>query len=151
METTTALHPNLVAHEDVLKFMLGGKAYLTFKSLKTGDSFTYLVKRADTFRHSNKYWCYVLTGPNNQSDYSFIGVLYTGNMLPEFTASDKEMSKEALSIKTFEWLIKRFIERKTIPNLEVWHLGLCSKCGRPLTDPESIRLGIGPVCRAMMK
>lgn len=23
----------------------------------------------------------------------------------------------------------------------------CSECGRPLTDPESVRLGIGPVCR----
>lgn len=23
----------------------------------------------------------------------------------------------------------------------------CSCCGRPLTDPESIALGIGPVCR----
>ena len=24
----------------------------------------------------------------------------------------------------------------------------CSVCGKPLTDPESVRLGIGPLCRA---
>ena len=24
----------------------------------------------------------------------------------------------------------------------------CSKCGRELKDPESIKMGIGPVCRA---
>ena len=30
--------------------------------------------------------------------------------------------------------------------LEVWHQGSCGKCGRPLTVPESIASGIGPVC-----
>ncbi|HKZ42953.1 MAG TPA: DUF6011 domain-containing protein [Candidatus Hodarchaeales archaeon] len=25
----------------------------------------------------------------------------------------------------------------------------CSVCGKPLTDPESVKLGIGPLCRAM--
>jgi hypothetical protein len=29
-------------------------------------------------------------------------------------------------------------------------VGACGVCGSPLTDPESIRLGIGPVCRAKM-
>jgi hypothetical protein len=27
-------------------------------------------------------------------------------------------------------------------------VGACGVCGSPLTDPESIRLGIGPICRA---
>lgn len=26
----------------------------------------------------------------------------------------------------------------------------CGKCGRKLKDPESIRIGYGPTCRAMM-
>lgn len=29
-------------------------------------------------------------------------------------------------------------------------VGACGMCGSPLTDPESIRLGIGPVCRGKM-
>ena len=28
------------------------------------------------------------------------------------------------------------------------HISHCSVCGRELTDPQSVRLGIGPVCRA---
>lgn len=30
--------------------------------------------------------------------------------------------------------------------MEVMHTGRCCACGRELTDPESIRLGIGPQC-----
>lgn len=30
---------------------------------------------------------------------------------------------------------------------KAWHYGTCSCCGKTLTDPESIRTGIGPICR----
>ena len=29
---------------------------------------------------------------------------------------------------------------------DVYHSGTCSRCGRVLTTPESIRSGLGPVC-----
>jgi hypothetical protein len=32
--------------------------------------------------------------------------------------------------------------------IELYHLGNCLKCGRVLTDSESIRIGLGPICRA---
>lgn len=32
--------------------------------------------------------------------------------------------------------------------VEVRHDGRCSRCGRALTDPESIDVGMGPICRA---
>lgn len=31
--------------------------------------------------------------------------------------------------------------------MEVYHEGVCSVCGRPLRDPKSIKVGIGPRCR----
>ncbi len=34
--------------------------------------------------------------------------------------------------------------------LEVWHEGCCGKCGRKLTDAESIARGIGPECYGKM-
>jgi len=30
------------------------------------------------------------------------------------------------------------------------HHGKCGKCGRPLSNPESIRRGIGPICMARL-
>jgi hypothetical protein len=30
--------------------------------------------------------------------------------------------------------------------IDMFHLGKCLACGRPLTDAESIKAGLGPVC-----
>ena len=32
----------------------------------------------------------------------------------------------------------------------IQHIGKCCKCGRPLTDPESIKLGVGPICAKLV-
>jgi hypothetical protein len=35
----------------------------------------------------------------------------------------------------------------TLPDfVEVWHEGFCGKCGKRLTVPNSIEIGIGPDC-----
>ena len=31
---------------------------------------------------------------------------------------------------------------------DLFHMGACAKCGKPLTDATSIEIGIGPVCRS---
>jgi hypothetical protein len=36
------------------------------------------------------------------------------------------------------------------PNIEVYHTGNCSYCGRELTDPVSLEVGIGPICRSKL-
>lgn len=36
------------------------------------------------------------------------------------------------------------------PNIEVYHTGNCSYCGRELTDPVSVHIGIGPICRSKL-
>ena len=33
-------------------------------------------------------------------------------------------------------------------NIEFFHLGKCLRCGKTLTDQESINIGLGPVCRS---
>ena len=48
-------------------------------------------------------------------------------------------------------LIQTFISYSDTLEQQILHYGLqtgeCSICGRPLSDPESVRIGIGPVCR----
>lgn len=42
----------------------------------------------------------------------------------------------------------RMITKPTMnTSMEVYHEGVCSVCGRPLRDPKSIQVGIGPRCR----
>ncbi|MEY2702967.1 MAG: hypothetical protein RLY43_1605 [Bacteroidota bacterium] len=48
-------------------------------------------------------------------------------------------------------IIQTFVSYSSEIHQHILHYGLvtgeCSICGRPLSDPESIRLGIGPICR----
>ena len=34
----------------------------------------------------------------------------------------------------------------TEAGFDVHHEGKCGKCGRPLTVPESVKTGLGPIC-----
>lgn len=47
----------------------------------------------------------------------------------------------------FAWLWGRIVHEKDLPEkAQVWHEGRCGACNRPLTVPESIENGLGPVC-----
>lgn len=35
-------------------------------------------------------------------------------------------------------------------NYDIYHIGKCIKCNRPLTDLESVDKGIGPICSAIV-
>lgn len=120
-------------------FLMAGKSTATFKSVKTGAHFTYRVKRA---KDRNIRFVSVLTG---NETYSYIGCIFDqGN----FSITKKSRcSKDAASFKAFNWAWEN-IRNLSIPEtLEVWHEGRCGKCGRKLTEPESIACGLGPICR----
>ena len=50
--------------------------------------------------------------------------------------------------KAFAWVWDAISTRDEtrFAQVELWHAGRCSACGRLLTDPESIQRGLGPVC-----
>lgn len=51
-----------------------------------------------------------------------------------------------IGYKTLFWLFRNLENLENFPNLELYHEGICCKCGRTLTVPESIDTGIGPKC-----
>jgi len=59
-------------------FILAGKARFTLTSKKTGQHFTYQVKKAkDGGKRPNSPWFVsILSGPDNGSDYQYIGCLW---------------------------------------------------------------------------
>jgi hypothetical protein len=48
------------------------------------------------------------------------------------------------------WVLRN-IEKNRIDvvqnGVEIMHAGKCIKCGKTLTDAESIEIGLGPICR----
>ena len=123
---------------DSLPFLLGGKATFTLRSVATHRRFTYKIEgkaKGDKF-----YRVIVLTGIR----YLYLGCIVGERYVPD---QDYNICRGALSRKAFEWFYGRALKKMDLTKLELWHEGKCSKCGRGLTDPDSIKTGLGPVCR----
>lgn len=89
----------------------------------------------------------LLSGPNNDSDYSYLGriardVFWAGRKVPR----PGDVSAEAPSSRAFAWTWKMLASGRFPETLEIWHEGSCGRCGRKLTVPTSIAQGFGPEC-----
>lgn len=123
-------------HSDVLKFIFAGNSKFTTVNTETGNRFTFHVKQA---KDSNLFFVKILT--NGQ--YNFIGTITAGI----YTHGKKSnVSVDAQSVKVINYIIDKLKTNTLKECVEIWHEGTCGKCGRPLTVPSSIILGIGPQC-----
>lgn len=121
-------------------YIFGGDAVLTLVNPQTGSRFTYRVRGKDADTGGRLFFVQVLVGPNNREDYQFLGTVFPNG---EYRHGRKSpLREDAPSARAWAWLMRNMEH----PGVEVWHEGKCSKCGRALTDPESIVRGLGPVC-----
>jgi Family of unknown function (DUF6011) len=134
--------------EEAKAYALAGNATMTLESLKSGAHFTYKVKQA-TDKETGEptpgvYFVSLLNGQDNESDYMYLGMIRQGRF--GLTKASRA-GQEAASVKAFSFF---FGSRELHPELVVRHCGKCGHCGRTLTVPSSIELGIGPDCAAKM-
>lgn len=132
----------------VFRFVLGGNATFTLVSEKTGARFTYKAARPEGDDAERPVFFKVLTGDNNESDYSFLGTVFPRSGKPwEVRRSAKSrVSADAASAKALRYFVHHLNRGAVAPSLQFWHEGRCCRCGRKLTVPESIAKGIGPEC-----
>lgn len=142
----------------IRRYILGGNATFTLRSLATGLRFTYKVKSATKDRGLNwstgnqdrtLFFVSVLTGRDNDSDFSYIGILKQ-SVDGEFRFSHTAKSSALPGSPSFDgfakcWKLLEFGCRWH-PQIEFWHEGKCCVCGRKLTVPESVETGMGPEC-----
>lgn len=137
---------HLIAREMIASFVKGGKALFTIENTKTGGRFTYKVRKADD-ENREFYFVSVLSGQNNDSDYAYIGCIFESTF--KYTRKSR-VSEDAPSFKAFAWFNEK-INTGTLPEcVNVYHHNRCGRCGRTLTVPESIVMGIGPECASRM-
>lgn len=130
-------------------FMLAGKAILTLSSTETGKHYTYRIDRADAKdkEPQPELW-FVNWMPGSDVDV-YIGVLRrskeTGTIGFVSTKHSK-LPSSAVQVQAIEFAVKRIMANRPHPKLEIRHEGRCGCCNRPLTNPKSIDIGIGPEC-----
>ena len=123
---------------DALSFIQAGNAIFTL--VGRSSRFTYRVRESDD---GKVFFVSVLTGTNNDGDYTYLGIIRNG----EFRRTAKSrISDDAPSHMAFLWSYT-MLGRGLLPDaLQVWHEGRCGRCARTLTVPESIARGLGPEC-----
>ena len=132
-------------------FIYAGNARFTLHNKETGNRFTYEFRKPKEKRGSADLWFVsVLTSPDR---YTFIGTSVAsksqnmfGNVHSYHHSCKSSITRNAQSVRTIMWFIKALDENRIPSQVEVWHEGRCGKCGRPLTVPESIESGLGPIC-----
>jgi hypothetical protein len=145
----------------IREFLFAGQAMFTLVSLKTGLRFTYKVraKKQDVEELARRtaagevteegfvtYFCSLLRGPDNGSDFSYLGVIRKPGRF--FVTSKSQVSCHAAAHKAIVWFLDEMKNERVVLGVlvEFWHTGRCGKCNRLLTVPDSVSRGIGPVC-----
>lgn len=136
-------------------FFIAGRAIFTIANRTTNQHYTYkIIKKSDPKDETKDiYFLNVLTGPDNQNSYTYVGMF-----IPE-KAADRDQSivltrkskyrKDSQVVRVAAWALQ-LAKTQTEPKegYELNHAGRCGKCGRMLTEPESLKTGFGPICRA---
>ena len=126
---------------EVQRFIFGGHAHFTLESKVSGQHYTFEISKRE-FGDKEFWFAAVMS---NGDQYNYLGKLISKYTL-QFTAKSR-MTADAPAVKALCWFL-RALQKGSIPDsVIVYHSGKCGCCGRELTDPESIRCGIGPVCR----
>ena len=143
-EATAHAAAKLASPVAARNFMLAGKAIFTLVSLKTGTRYTFkVVHKPANEKYGESWMVSYLTGPDNWANYSYIGQIKNGTFR---TTKASKLTMASAPVAGFNWAFTRINAGLETPNMEVWHAGKCGRCGRLLTVPSSIEMGLGPEC-----
>lgn len=147
-------------------FFFGGKAIFTVKNNLTGEHRTYQIKITkpnEKFPRPTTLFMQ-MTGTDNTKHYSYVGKIIRRDVTAAESFDRKEhkagtvevtngskFTENSQQVKAARWIMARIWHGTDWPDhFEVKHAGRCGRCGRLLTNPESIERGIGPECWGIM-
>jgi hypothetical protein len=128
-------------------FLFAGRSVFTLENKETKNYITFKVRNVKD-RNKNiipgrfSVQCKALG--DKFAGYNFIGFidLISNEFRPRYAGVSKH-----LGFKVFWWVLKNFERLEDFEEkLGIYHEGICCKCSMPLTTPESIEKGIGPIC-----
>lgn len=122
------------------QFVTAGRAVFTIENNKD-EHYTYRVQSREAVNGGYNYFVSVRTG----SGYTYIGMLVNNKLRLTNKSVHSESSRV---VRVFNWSMAIVNGLNTLPDgYNIHHEGTCGRCGKALTDPESITSGFGPYCR----
>ena len=147
---TNELHPLPNSSSALRKALLAGNATVTLRGVRTQTRFTYQVQQKKG-SENGPWFVKVLTGADNLTAYTFLGTIFADGAFRHSSRSSIGVTAPSHVMFKQVWarVLARFqagAENDPIAEIEVFHMGQCLRCGRALTTPESVTLGLGPDC-----
>jgi Family of unknown function (DUF6011) len=147
-ETAHAAH-QISSGLAIKKFVLAGKAIFTVVSKRTGTRYTFKVTHKDASgQWPEKYFVAYLNGPDNWTNYVTFGQISMNGVfsLTNKAKNELHLTMDSAPVAAFNWTYQFVNAGKDPIGVEFWHAGKCGRCGRLLTVPSSIEMGLGPEC-----
>ena len=123
----------------IREFIFGGRAEFTILNTINDIKYQYHVKANE----AGNIW---FVSVKIDGGYRYAGFIKKNNENEyEYIKGKKGMlSADSVPIKGLLWVIRHADNMH--PAIKVIHHGRCAKCGKELTDEESIERGFGPIC-----
>jgi len=126
------------------EFVVAGNATFTVDN-GSGNWYTFKVRGKDLDTRP-VYFVNLLTGPNNEGDFTYLGLLDPATGAVRLTAKSR-LTDDSKPVKAVRWALRHVWDGRPFPApATCHHEGRCGRCGRKLTVPESIETGLGPEC-----
>lgn len=135
--------------ENSQNFILGGKADFIVSDINNNDHINYEVRQ--DVKQKNIYYV-----KYKSLDWVYLGYIRTTEVktedviyyIPEFFPVIKRLTDQIIQKSSiFNKIILYIYYIQKLPsNIEIKYAGRCSICGRKLTDPAYIEIGIGKQC-----
>jgi hypothetical protein len=121
---------HILSPDNALTYILGGRGKCTLVGTSTRYTYAFgLPKDKGTI------FVRLLVAPDR---YEYIGHIYKGEL---------RWKKPHPALTALDWYLKACQAKSDKANKATfYHSGICCRCGRELTTPESITKGIGPIC-----
>ena len=151
-------HRKQITDRDAMtKVVTGGRATFTLVSKRSGTRFTFKARAPKKDMEGGKtdfsvVFISLLDGPDNNTDYTYIGQLFPGRTgLVYHHGKKSRVTTAAPSVQLMSWFFNQLASNGSkLDQVEFWHEGKCARCGRKLTVPESIDCGFGPECAGLL-
>lgn len=133
-----------MSRQNALRAIIAGNATITVKNARTGAHYTYEVSECPD--KPGQLWFVSLQVEPGRFEY--MGCIWGGK---EYKHGRKSLiGQDAPGAIAFWWTWEH-LRAGTLPDaVEIWHSGTCCRCGKRLTDPESIERGLGPQCAGLV-
>lgn len=133
------------------QFITAGRSIFTVQSGKTGEHKTFRVAhKKGTEKFPPAWFVFLLTGPDNTNDYTFLGLLDPETGRVRLSRSSR-FTDASQPVRVVRWALEMVWKNQELPSgYKIHHEGRCGKCGRLLTVTESVESGIGPECAKKM-